>query len=190
MYFVFRFYCVCLCVKHVCLNFRIWSVIKKLLFLCETVRCHDLWPTLKVNTFHAGKYFLLFLLLWLWLSDSLFFPGIDDLSHPSPALPTDSNFDSLFQQFTTFIFSSEVNGGQVITAEHIAFSGYQVCLWIEIVITFFITQAIRWCKFTFCWGLSLEEHRCSSIFTAERKEVSNYCPISNACQYVYAIYLE
>uniref|UniRef100_H3CE41 Tectonic family member 1 n=1 Tax=Tetraodon nigroviridis TaxID=99883 RepID=H3CE41_TETNG len=33
--------------------------------------------------------------------------GIDGLSHPSPALPTDSNFDSLFQQFTTFTFSSE-----------------------------------------------------------------------------------
>uniref|UniRef100_H3C1R3 Tectonic family member 1 n=1 Tax=Tetraodon nigroviridis TaxID=99883 RepID=H3C1R3_TETNG len=52
--------------------------------------------------------------------------GIDGLSHPSPALPTDSNFDSLFQQFTTFTFSSEVNGGKLSTAEAPAFSGYQV----------------------------------------------------------------
>ena len=73
--------------------------------------------------FHSGKYFL-------FLSDclTLFCPGIDGLSHPSPALPTDSNFDSLFQQFTTFNFGSEVNGGQVTTAEVPAFSGYEVCL--------------------------------------------------------------
>ncbi|TNM99030.1 hypothetical protein fugu_013594 [Takifugu bimaculatus] len=51
--------------------------------------------------------------------------GVDGLSHPSPALPTDDNFDSLFQQSTRFIFSSEENGGQVSTAEDPAFSGYR-----------------------------------------------------------------
>lgn len=121
--------------------------------------------------FHARKYFLLFLLLWFWLSDSLFCPGVDGLSHPSPVLPTDSNFDSLFQQFTTFIFSSKVNGGQVSTAEVPAFSGYQVCLWFEIAIIpfFLVAKAVRWCKFTFRWGLPFEEHSCYWIFTAEKR---------------------
>ncbi|XP_019966025.2 tectonic-1 isoform X1 [Paralichthys olivaceus] len=45
---------------------------------------------------------------------------IDGWSHPSPALPTDSNFDSLFKQFTSFLFGSEEN-----TAELQASSGYQ-----------------------------------------------------------------
>ncbi|TNN44378.1 Tectonic-1 [Liparis tanakae] len=36
---------------------------------------------------------------------------VDGLSHPSPALPTESNFDSLFKEFTSFIFGSEENGG-------------------------------------------------------------------------------
>ncbi|CAK6977854.1 tectonic-1-like [Scomber scombrus] len=49
----------------------------------------------------------------------------DGLSHPSPALPTDSNFDSLFKQFTQFFFGSEVTGSQVSTTELRASSGYQ-----------------------------------------------------------------
>lgn len=56
----------------------------------------------------------------------LFCLGVDGLSHPSPALPTDSNFDSLLKQFTSFIFGSEENSGQVSTAEVQALSGYQV----------------------------------------------------------------
>ncbi|GAA6234230.1 tectonic-1 [Lates japonicus] len=49
----------------------------------------------------------------------------DALSHPSPALPTDINFDSLFKQFTSFVFGSEENSSQVSTAELQASSGYQ-----------------------------------------------------------------
>ncbi|XP_070819585.1 tectonic-1 [Chaetodon trifascialis] len=49
---------------------------------------------------------------------------VDGLSHPSPALPTDRNFDWLFKQFTSFIFGSEENSGQVSTAEPQS-SGYQ-----------------------------------------------------------------
>ncbi|KAF0039294.1 hypothetical protein F2P81_007529 [Scophthalmus maximus] len=51
---------------------------------------------------------------------------IDGLSHLSPALPTDSNFDSLFKQFTSFLFGMEENSGQTATAEPVASSGYQV----------------------------------------------------------------
>eukprot|EP00064_Thunnus_orientalis_P008061 superscaffoldBa00000935_g8083 len=40
---------------------------------------------------------------------------VDGLSHPSPALPTDGNFDSLFKQFTSFIFGSEY-GDVMVTA--------------------------------------------------------------------------
>ncbi|XP_045886798.1 tectonic-1-like isoform X2 [Micropterus dolomieu] len=50
---------------------------------------------------------------------------VDGVSHPSPSLPTDSNFDSLFKQFTSFIFGSEVNSGPVSTAELQASSGYR-----------------------------------------------------------------
>ncbi|XP_040904647.1 tectonic-1-like isoform X2 [Toxotes jaculatrix] len=50
---------------------------------------------------------------------------IDGLSHPSPALPTDNNFDSLFKQFTSFIFGLEENSGQVSTAENQTSTGYQ-----------------------------------------------------------------
>nr|XP_046262426.1 tectonic-1 [Scatophagus argus] len=50
---------------------------------------------------------------------------VDGLSYPSPALPTDSNFDSLFKQFTSFIFGSEEKGGQVSTAELQGLLGYQ-----------------------------------------------------------------
>lgn len=56
----------------------------------------------------------------------LFCLGVDGVSHPSPSLPTDSNFDSLFKQFTSFIFGSEVNSGPVSTAELQASSGYRV----------------------------------------------------------------
>lgn len=51
--------------------------------------------------------------------------GIDGLSHPSPNIPTDSNFDSLFQKSTSFVFSTEESGGQTSAAKVPAFSGYQ-----------------------------------------------------------------
>ncbi|KAM9356785.1 tectonic-1-like [Symphorus nematophorus] len=50
---------------------------------------------------------------------------VDGFSHPSPALPTDRNFDSLFKQFSRFIFGSEEDGGQVSPAELQASSGYR-----------------------------------------------------------------
>lgn len=50
--------------------------------------------------------------------------GVDGLSHPSPIIPTDSNFDSLFQKSTGFVFSSEESGGQTSAAKVPAFSGY------------------------------------------------------------------
>ncbi|XP_029296843.1 tectonic-1 isoform X2 [Cottoperca gobio] len=50
---------------------------------------------------------------------------VDGLSHPSPALPTDSSFDSLFKELTSFIFGSEETSGQVSSAELQASSGYQ-----------------------------------------------------------------
>lgn len=49
--------------------------------------------------------------------------GVDGFSHPAPALPTASSFDSLFKEFTGFIFGSEKN-----TAELPASSGYQASL--------------------------------------------------------------
>ncbi|KAM4732973.1 tectonic-1 isoform 1-T1 [Anableps anableps] len=48
----------------------------------------------------------------------------DGLSHPSPSLPTDSNFDSLFSQFISFMFGSE-SSDEVLPAEVQALSGYQ-----------------------------------------------------------------
>ncbi|XP_031733485.1 tectonic-1 isoform X1 [Anarrhichthys ocellatus] len=57
---------------------------------------------------------------------------VDGLSHPSPALPTDSNFDSLVKEFTSFIFGSEENGGPVTPAELQALSGYQ---WGDVMVT-------------------------------------------------------
>ncbi|XP_071313644.1 tectonic-1-like isoform X3 [Trachinotus anak] len=50
---------------------------------------------------------------------------VDGFSHPSPALPTDSSFDSLFKQFTRFIFDLEENRVLVSTKELQASSGYQ-----------------------------------------------------------------
>ncbi|XP_067330928.1 tectonic-1 isoform X1 [Channa argus] len=50
---------------------------------------------------------------------------VDISSHPSPALPTDSNFESLFKQFTTFSFDSKTNNGQVSSAGLQASSGYE-----------------------------------------------------------------
>ncbi|XP_068181555.1 tectonic-1-like isoform X2 [Antennarius striatus] len=46
----------------------------------------------------------------------------DGFAHPSPALPTDRDFDSLFERFTSSFFSSE-SSSQVSTAE--PQSGYQ-----------------------------------------------------------------
>ncbi|XP_026186373.1 tectonic-1 isoform X2 [Mastacembelus armatus] len=37
---------------------------------------------------------------------------VEGLSHLTPALPTDTNFDSLFKQFTSFIFGLEENSGK------------------------------------------------------------------------------
>lgn len=51
--------------------------------------------------------------------------GVDGLSHPSPNIPTDSNFDSLFHKSTSFVFSSEESGDQTSAAKVPAFSGYQ-----------------------------------------------------------------
>ena len=51
--------------------------------------------------------------------------GVDALSHPSPNIPTDSNFDSLFQKSTSFVFSSEKSGDQTSAEEVPAFCGYQ-----------------------------------------------------------------
>ncbi|XP_069027389.1 tectonic-1 [Embiotoca jacksoni] len=49
---------------------------------------------------------------------------VDGLSHPSPALPTDNNFQSLFNQFTSFIFGSE-NFDKLSTSELQSSPGYQ-----------------------------------------------------------------
>lgn len=57
--------------------------------------------------------------------------GVDGFSHPSPAIPTGSNFDSLFKQFSSFIFGSKENSGQVPSAEPLAVSGYQVSHYFE-----------------------------------------------------------
>ncbi|KAK5613691.1 hypothetical protein CRENBAI_017631 [Crenichthys baileyi] len=48
----------------------------------------------------------------------------DGLSHPSPRLPTDSNFDSLFSQFVSFIFGSELSD-EVLPAKLQTLTGYQ-----------------------------------------------------------------
>ncbi|KAJ4945957.1 hypothetical protein JOQ06_023635 [Pogonophryne albipinna] len=48
---------------------------------------------------------------------------VGGLSHPPPALPTDSSFDSLFKEFTSFMFGSEER--QVSSAELQDSSGYQ-----------------------------------------------------------------
>ncbi|KAM7000790.1 tectonic-1 [Tautogolabrus adspersus] len=50
---------------------------------------------------------------------------VDGFSHPSPALPTDGNFDSLFKTFTSFIFGSEEDRAELSAAELQASSGYQ-----------------------------------------------------------------
>lgn len=49
---------------------------------------------------------------------------VEGFAHPSPALPTDRNFDSLFKQFTSFTFSSQ-GSSQVSTTEPQVVSGYQ-----------------------------------------------------------------
>ncbi|TNM88974.1 hypothetical protein fugu_005228 [Takifugu bimaculatus] len=50
---------------------------------------------------------------------------VGGFSHPPPELPTDSSFDSLFQQFTSFLFSSRERDVRMSSAEGSAFSGYQ-----------------------------------------------------------------
>ncbi|CAG5993474.1 unnamed protein product [Menidia menidia] len=49
---------------------------------------------------------------------------VDGLSHPPPALPTETNFELLFKQFVGFIFGS-TNSYQVLPAEDQASRGYQ-----------------------------------------------------------------
>ncbi|KAM9376175.1 tectonic-1 [Pholidichthys leucotaenia] len=49
---------------------------------------------------------------------------VDGLSHPSPALPTNRNFESLFNPFTSFVLDSAVSD-QVSAAELQAQTGYQ-----------------------------------------------------------------
>ncbi|KAM6923498.1 LOW QUALITY PROTEIN: tectonic-1-like [Xenentodon cancila] len=49
---------------------------------------------------------------------------VDGLSHPLPALPTESNFESLFKQFTSFIFGPG-SSVQELPAEPQASPGYQ-----------------------------------------------------------------
>ncbi|XP_072252391.1 tectonic-1 [Leuresthes tenuis] len=49
---------------------------------------------------------------------------VDGLSHPSPALPAHTNFESLFKHFTSFIFGS-VSSNQVLPAEVQSSPGYQ-----------------------------------------------------------------
>lgn len=51
--------------------------------------------------------------------------GVDGFTHPSPDIPTDGNFDSLFQKSISFVFSSEESGAQTSAAKVAAFSGYQ-----------------------------------------------------------------
>uniref|UniRef100_A0A672Z3T9 Uncharacterized protein n=1 Tax=Sphaeramia orbicularis TaxID=375764 RepID=A0A672Z3T9_9TELE len=50
---------------------------------------------------------------------------VDGLAHPSPALPTDTNFEWLFQQFSSFVLGSEKDDAQVPAAQPQASSGYQ-----------------------------------------------------------------
>ncbi|XP_029918047.1 tectonic-1 isoform X3 [Myripristis murdjan] len=50
---------------------------------------------------------------------------VEGLSFAPPVLPTDSNFDSLLNQFANFIFGSEKISGKLSSVEHQASSGYQ-----------------------------------------------------------------
>lgn len=54
--------------------------------------------------------------------------GAGGFSHPSPALPTDGNFDSVYKLFSGFTFGSEENDYQRSSSEVKTFSGYQVSL--------------------------------------------------------------
>ena len=54
--------------------------------------------------------------------------GVDGFSHPPPALPTDRSFDSLFEEWSSFMFGSEEDSGQGSTAELQDRPGYQVSL--------------------------------------------------------------
>lgn len=52
--------------------------------------------------------------------------GAGGFSHPSPALPTDGNFDSVYKQFSSYIFGSRGNDDKRSRSEVETFSGYQV----------------------------------------------------------------
>lgn len=72
--------------------------------------------------------------IWVkyFFKETLFFRlGVDGFSHPSPAIPTGSNFVSLFKQFSSFIFGSNENSGQVSSVEPLTASGYQVSSYFE-----------------------------------------------------------
>ncbi|XP_075902747.1 tectonic-1-like [Nelusetta ayraudi] len=49
----------------------------------------------------------------------------DGFSHPPPALPTDGNFKSLYQRFSSFVFGPEGNDGERSESEGGTVSGYQ-----------------------------------------------------------------
>lgn len=51
--------------------------------------------------------------------------GVEGFYHPSPKIPTGSNFDSVFQESTSFVFSSEESSSQTTAAKVPVFSGYR-----------------------------------------------------------------
>lgn len=74
-----------------------------------------------------------------------FSAGVDGLSYPSPALPTDSNFVSLFKQFTSYIFGLEkVNQASSVNLQ--TSGGYQVSLCLKGV-TAYSSCSISKCTF-------------------------------------------
>lgn len=119
-----------MCVQHVCLYFKNWFIIKK--WLNVNISCYSLLTDLnwKYSCFMSENTRFFSDSDWL----TLFFAGVDGLSHLSPVLPTDSNFDTLFQQSTSFVFVAEENGGKVSTSEVPVFAGYQVCFCFKAVI--------------------------------------------------------
>lgn len=63
-------------------------------------------------------------------ADSLLSAGLEGLSYPVAALPTDSSFVLLFKQFTSFVFGSE-EVKQAPPADPQSSGGYQVGLCLE-----------------------------------------------------------
>lgn len=94
---------------------------------------------------HVTKYFTIS--KFVSFAVYLFCLGVDGLSHPSPALPTESNFDSLFKEFTSFIFGSEENGGLVTPAQLQSLSGYQANPCFELLICFIRLKQLIICNF-------------------------------------------